>query len=51
MRSRLGMVVEDCRKFLRTYNNVKLYFIKRSANMPTHELAQASHMYPDHIFD
>ena len=51
MRSRLGKVVEDCREFLRNYNNVKLYFIKRSANMSAHELAHVSHMYPDRTFD
>lgn len=51
MRSRLGKVVEDCRDLLRIYNNFQLYFIKQSANMSAHELAQVSHMYPDRIFD
>lgn len=50
MRSRLGRVIEDCREIVR-YNNVRLSFIKRSANMPAHELARVSHMYPDRIFD
>ena len=50
MRSRLGKVIEECRK-LSQFNNIKLSFIKRSANMPAHELAHVSHMYPDHIYD
>ncbi|XP_074341804.1 uncharacterized protein LOC141679194 [Apium graveolens] len=51
MRSRLGKVIDDCRRLVCEHNNVKLYFIKRSANMSAHELAHASHMYPDHDFD
>ncbi|KAL8119408.1 hypothetical protein AgCh_016796 [Apium graveolens] len=50
MRSRLGKVIEDCRELSR-FNNIRLSFIKRSANMPAHELAHVSHMYPDRIFD
>lgn len=51
MRSRLGQVIQECRKIIREANNIKLYFIKRSANMPAHELAHVAHMYPDRIFD
>lgn len=34
-------------------NSLELYFIKykRSANMPTHELAQVFHMYLDRDFE
>ncbi|KAL8154952.1 hypothetical protein AgCh_000354 [Apium graveolens] len=51
MRSRLGQVVMECRELIYELNNVKLYFIKRSANMSAHELAHVAHMYPDRIFD
>lgn len=51
MRSRLGRVIVECRELLRHLNNVSLYFVKQSANMATHELAQVSHMYPDRVFD
>lgn len=51
MRSRLGQVIEDCRDLIRLNNNFKLYFVKRSANMSAHELAQVSHMYPDRTFN
>ncbi|XP_074374166.1 uncharacterized protein LOC141714552 [Apium graveolens] len=50
MRSRLGMVVEDGREIVRQSNNNKLVFVKRSANIPAHELAHVSYMYPDCIF-
>lgn len=32
-------------------NTVKLFFIKRSANMVAHELARASYSFPDRVFD
>lgn len=51
MRSRLGQVVMKCRVLLGELNNVKLYFIKRSASMSAHELAHVAHMYPDRVFD
>ncbi|KAL8136154.1 hypothetical protein AgCh_010667 [Apium graveolens] len=51
MRSRLGQVIQECKEIIREANNLKLYFIKRSANMPAHELAHVAHMYPDRIFD
>ena len=51
MRSRVGQVVEECRSMIRSMNNIKLYFVKRSANMSAHELARVSHMYPDRSFD
>lgn len=51
MRSRLGMVVEECREIVRQSNNIKLVFVKRSTNIPAHELAHVSYMYPDCIFD
>ena len=50
IRSRLGQVIEDCRDLIRS-NNFRLYFVKRSANMSAHELAQVSHMYPDRNFN
>ena len=34
MRSRFGQVIEDCMNMIKEVNNVELYFIKRSANMP-----------------
>ncbi|KAL8148146.1 hypothetical protein AgCh_005481 [Apium graveolens] len=51
LRSRLGKVIMDCRHLVHELNNVRLYFIKRSANMSAHELAHVSHMYPDRVFD
>lgn len=51
MKSRFGQVIEDCRRLRSGFNNFELYFIKRSANMSAHELAQVSHIYPDCIFD
>ena len=51
MRSRVGQVIEECRKLVSDINNLKLQFVKRSANMSAHELARGSHMYPDRIFD
>lgn len=51
MRSRLGNIIEDCRDLVSQFNNIKLQFIKRSANMEAHALARVSHMYPDRIFD
>lgn len=45
MRSRLGKVIKECRGLVREY------FIKWSANMSAHELAQVSHTYPDRAFD
>ena len=51
MRSVLGKIIQECRKLISESNNVELYFIKRSANMAAHELAQVSHMYPDRSFD
>ncbi|KAL8157353.1 hypothetical protein AgCh_002161 [Apium graveolens] len=51
MRSRIGQVVQDCREIIKEANNLKLYFIKRCANMLAHELAHVSHMYPDRSFD
>ena len=51
MRSRIGQVVQECREIIKEANNLKLYFIKRSANMLAHELAHVSHMYPDRSFD
>lgn len=51
MRSRLGKMIEECRDLVHGYNNIKLYFIKRSTNMSAHELVHVSHMYPDCIFD
>ncbi|KAL8133302.1 hypothetical protein AgCh_008677 [Apium graveolens] len=50
MRSVLGKVIKECRRFITDSNNVELYFIKRSANMAAYELAQVSHMYPDRSF-
>ena len=44
MRSRIGQVVQECREIIKEANNLKLYFIKRSANMPAHKLAHVSHM-------
>ena len=44
LRSRLGKVIEECRKEVRQCNNVTLFFIKRSANMTAHELARASYV-------
>ncbi|KAL8098057.1 hypothetical protein AgCh_030989 [Apium graveolens] len=49
MRSRFGQVIEDCRRLRSHFNNFELYFIKRSANMSAHELAQVSHIYPDYM--
>ncbi|KAL8094110.1 hypothetical protein AgCh_035831 [Apium graveolens] len=40
MRSSFGQVIEDCRRLSSEFNNFELYFIKRSANMSAHELAQ-----------
>ncbi|XP_074352658.1 uncharacterized protein LOC141691804 [Apium graveolens] len=51
MRSRMGKIIQDCREIIREVNNIKLYFIKRSANMAAHELALVSHMYPDCNFN
>lgn len=51
MRSRIGRLVQECRDLVSKLNNLKLYFIKRSANMSAHELARVSHMYPDRVFD
>ncbi|XP_074374517.1 uncharacterized protein LOC141714920 [Apium graveolens] len=51
MRSVLGKVIKECRRLISDWNNVEFYFIKRSANMAAHELAQVSHMYPDRSFD
>lgn len=51
LRSRVGKIVDECREMISSGNNVKLYFIKRSANMSAHELARVSHMYPDRLFD
>ncbi|XP_074356469.1 uncharacterized protein LOC141696188 [Apium graveolens] len=51
LRSRLGMVVKECRKLVNELNNVRLYFIKRSANIVAHELARVSYVYPDRMFD
>lgn len=51
LQSRLGLIIEDCRELARHFNNIKLYFIKRSANISAHELVQVSHMYPDRITD
>lgn len=51
MRSHFGKVIVDCRDLIRELNNIKLYFIKRTANMPSHELAHVAHMYPDRFFD
>lgn len=50
MRSRLGKVIVECRSLVRELNNVKLYFIKRSANMSAHELAKVSYIYSDREF-
>ncbi|XP_074377018.1 uncharacterized protein LOC141718535 [Apium graveolens] len=51
MRTRLGQIIQDCRELIKKAHNLKLYFIKRSANMPAHELAHVAHMYTDRIFD
>ncbi|XP_074347619.1 uncharacterized protein LOC141686484 [Apium graveolens] len=51
LRSRLGKVIMECRTLVRELNNVRLYFIKRFANMSAHELAHVSRMYPDRVFD
>lgn len=51
MRSRLGKVIEECRSLIIDFNNVRLYFIRRSVNMSTHELAHVAHIYPDRVFD
>ncbi|XP_074374476.1 uncharacterized protein LOC141714880 [Apium graveolens] len=51
MRSRIGQIIEECRRSLQELNNVKLYFVKRSANMSAHELAHVAHIYPDRIFE
>lgn len=51
LRSRVGKIVDECREMIYSGNNVKLYFIKQSANMSAHELARVSHMYPDRMFD
>ncbi|XP_074352340.1 uncharacterized protein LOC141691502 [Apium graveolens] len=51
LRSRLGKVVAECRKLINEINNVRLSFIKQSANIMAHELARVSYVYPDRIFD
>lgn len=51
LRSRLGKVVEECRKLVSELNNVRLSFIKRFANIVAHELARVSYVYPDRMFD
>ncbi|KAL8101079.1 hypothetical protein AgCh_033092 [Apium graveolens] len=40
LRSRIGQVIEECRQLVRDFNNFKLYFVKRSANVLSHELAR-----------
>ncbi|KAL8112546.1 hypothetical protein AgCh_020025 [Apium graveolens] len=51
MRSKYGHIIEECKRMLKEFNNIELYFIKRSANRSAHELARMSRMYPDRIFD
>ncbi|KAL8118569.1 hypothetical protein AgCh_016186 [Apium graveolens] len=49
MRSQLGSVIEDFRKYLRRLNKVSLYHVKRSANMVAHQLARESYNYRGRI--
>ncbi|XP_074336620.1 uncharacterized protein LOC141673779 [Apium graveolens] len=51
MRSRLGVLIKDCRNYIKNSNKVSLYFIKRSANIVAHTLARASLIYPDRRFN
>lgn len=47
----VGRVIEGCRELLLELNNVRLYFVKRSANKVAHSLARASYSFPDRIFN
>lgn len=40
MRSYLGQIIEDCREMLRRLNKITLFFVRRSANMVTHQVAR-----------
>ena len=42
-RSYFGLLIEDCRNSLLSLNNVKLFYVKRSANMVAHQVARESY--------
>ncbi|KAL8102974.1 hypothetical protein AgCh_027490 [Apium graveolens] len=51
MRSYFGLIIEDCRRTLEQLNNIKLSFVKRSANMVAHQLARISYYLSGRSFD
>lgn len=51
MPSRFGEVIMEYRKHYQKYNNLKLYFIKRYANMTAHTLSRASYYYHNRTFN
>lgn len=50
-RSYFGLLIEDCRNSLLSLNNVKLFYVKRSANMVAHQVARESYYLSDRIID
>lgn len=50
MPSGFGYCIDECRQLLSSLNNVRLCFVKRSANRAAHCLARSSWLNADRIF-
>ncbi|XP_074351958.1 uncharacterized protein LOC141691114 [Apium graveolens] len=51
MRSYFGLIIEECHWMLQRLSNIKLFFVKRSANMVAHQLARDSYFLSGRVFD
>jgi ribonuclease HI len=45
-----GVIIENCKRLLSSFNNCKVSYVRRQANRIGHELAQAARLYASHQF-
>lgn len=51
MKSYFGLVIEESRNLLQRLNKITLFFVKRSANMVTHQIARELYSLSGRIID
>lgn len=51
LRSYFGLINDDCRNYLLRLNKVKLFYVKRSANMVAHQVSRESYNLSGRIID
>lgn len=51
MISQVGAVIEECRTLLHCQDNVKLFFVKQSANIVAHNLVRTLYSFSDRVIN